>query len=209
MPSMERDAIQDWLNALAAKQPTPGGGAAAALQAAIAAALIGMVTIYTTGPKWTDREARMKQLNKEAAELRAKALALVQADAAAFDQVGAAYRLPKGTPDEKMARTVAIQQALTGAANPPSDIVLLAIRLVEVAEEIADKGNPNVISDVAVASSTARAALEAAIVNIEINEQAITDEPTKKWLKETVDQATKAIKKADTVTERVRKGLAK
>ena len=63
-------SVEAWLVELADRTPTPGGGGAAGLMAAISAALIGMVTAYTTGEKWQDREPRMRELNKEAAERR-------------------------------------------------------------------------------------------------------------------------------------------
>lgn len=203
------EAIGTWLGELADRQPTPGGGAVAALSAALSAALIGMVTSYTTGPKWADVDERMQAVNKEAAELRAQAVALIQEDTVAFTRVGTAYGLPKTTPKEKQVRQRSIQAALVAAAKPPRVTAGLALRLVAIAEELVDSSNPNVISDVAVAASTARAALEAAIVNIEINEQLITDEQEKDVLKVAVTQAELAIKKAAVVVQRVRESMGK
>lgn len=157
---MDSVILKEWLADLAAKQPTPGGGGVAALHAATAAALLGMVTIYTTGAKWADREAEMKKLHEEVAELRHQALDLIDADAQAFAGVGEAYKLPKATYDEKQIRTEAIQKALIAAAEPPCQVVKLTTRLVEIAQKIAKTGNPNVISDVAVAAHTAQAALQ-------------------------------------------------
>lgn len=201
---MDNVTINDWLESLAAKVPTPGGGAVAALAAAVAAAQLGMVAAYTTGPKWQDREERMQELSAELADLRAAALGLVSADAKAFSAVGAAYQLPKETEAEKTARKVAIQQSLALAADPSAKTAQLATHLVKIAEEIAASGNPSVISDVAVSASVARAALESAIVNIEINEHALEDLGTKQDLKQAVVDATEAIQDADVVIETVR-----
>lgn len=205
---MTNASVNDWLESLAAKQPTPGGGAVAALSAAIAAAQLGMVAIYTTGPKWQDREARMLELSKELDDLRTRALALVEADAKAFAKVGAAFGLPKETDDQKAARTQAIQAALAQAADPPAKTAKLAGRLVEIATEIATTGNPSVISDVAVGASLAKASLESAIVNIEINEHAIKDSATKQELQQAVEDASDFIQEADNVVEVVRDGMA-
>jgi formiminotetrahydrofolate cyclodeaminase len=201
---MDNQSTKTWLDSLAAKQPTPGGGGAAALLTSISAALLGMVSIYTTGPRWQEQESRMLELNSELADLRQEALALIDADAAAFTTVGAAYKLPKETAEDKKDRKAAIQKALLTAAQPPQAVAKLAIRLVDISEEIAKHGNANVISDVAVASSTAEAALSAAIVNIEINQSFLDDSSERQKLGAAIQQAEAAIKRASSVTETVR-----
>lgn len=205
---MEDVHLSDWLASLAAKQPTPGGGAVAALSAAIAAAQLAMVANYTTGEKWQDRETHMKALANKLDTLRGRAIALVEADAEAFASVSEVYKLPKETDDEKALRKSAIQSALVGAAQPPRQTAELAAQLVVIAEELAEAGNPNVISDVAVGASLAKAALEAAIVNIEINQQQLGDGEGTQSLQQAIEQATEATQRADMVVETVRKQLA-
>jgi formiminotetrahydrofolate cyclodeaminase len=200
-------AVDTWLAELASRNPAPGGGAAAALCAATGAGLIGMVTAYTTGPRWADRQARMQQLNDEAARLRADALAVADDDAAAFSAVGAAYKLPRETEELKAIRGAAIQQALIGAAAPPARAGLLAVRLIEMAQELADSSNPNVLSDVAVASSAARATLEGAVVNIEINLRQIKDEAEVSRLESIVRDLDAAMDAAGRVVAAVREKL--
>ncbi len=203
-----KTSVETWLQELADRTPTPGGGGAAGLTAAISAALMGMVTAYTTGEKWQDRQARMTELNAEAAELRAAALALVGEDEAAFAAVGAAYRMPRGTDAEKSERALAIQVALVEAAQPPAGVARVARRLVDIAGELVQSGNPNVVSDVGVASAAARAALQAAVLNIEINLRQITDPQVGMDLRAEVAAATEYIERADAVTERVREAIA-
>lgn len=205
---MDDVSLAGWLESLAAKKPTPGGGAVAALAAAISAAQLEMVAAYTTGPKWQDSETRMKELIKKLGGLRSDALALVQADAEAFAKVGSAYQMPKETEDEKTIRKSAVQKALAEAAGPPTKTAQLAARLVEIAAELAKTGNQSVISDVAVGASMARVALEAAIVNIEINAHALEDALVQKTLRAAVGEATGAIQDAGTVTGAVRDRLA-
>lgn len=195
--------IATWLEGLASKTPTPGGGAVAALAAAISAAQLGMVASYTTGPKWQLLESRMLELIGETTSLRERALELVGEDAAAFANVRAAYQLSKLTDDEKAARQTVIQQALTQATVPPTQTAQVAIRLLDIAAEIAASGNPNVISDVLVASSMARASLESALINIEINDHSINDPDTKKKLQKFMHDAAQSIKNADIVNKTV------
>lgn len=201
-------SIGDWLDSLAAKQPTPGGGAVAALCAAIAAAQLQMVAAYTTGPKWQDRETRMNELAKTLSELRATALDLIHADSEAFSAVGSAYGLPKSNDNEKSVRKSAIQKALINASQPPIDTARLAIKLVPIAVELAKTGNPSVISDVAVAATMARSALESAIVNIEINQHSIKDQNTVNTLQSAVKEAIGAVQDAGMVYETVRDRMA-
>lgn len=201
---MKNETVESWLDALAARTPTPGGGAAAALAAATSAALIGMVTNYTTGEKWADREQIMKELTIEASTLRLQALELADADAAAFAGVGAAYKLPNGTDSEKAAKSTAIQTALIAAAVPPQTVAELSKKLVDLCEELIEASNPNVISDVAVAASMAHAALESAIINIEINQQMITDKETASSLMQAVQEAANTLVRAEAVVQQVR-----
>jgi formiminotetrahydrofolate cyclodeaminase len=201
------EAVEAWLTELASRSPAPGGGAAAALCAATAAGLVGMVTAYTTGPKWADRQARMQELNDQAARLRADALGLADDDAAAFSAVGAAYGLPRQTEEQQAARRAAIQQALIGAAGPPAATGLLAVSVLEMARELVDQSNPNVLSDVAAAAAAGRAALECAIVNIEINLRQIQDEAEAARLRLIVGDLEQAIGVGSRVVGDVRQRL--
>lgn len=205
---MEDVTISEWLGSLAAKVPTPGGGAVAALSAAIAAAQLSMVVAYTTGKEWEDRAERMKELEKELETFRAEALALVQEDEIAFSGVSEAYQLPKTDDEEKFIRKTTIQQALSLATIPPTKTAQLAIRLLDIATELAASGNPGVISDVAVGASMARSALESAIFNIQINEIAIKDPETKEKLQKIVNDANQLIHKAARVNEIVLQRMA-
>jgi formiminotetrahydrofolate cyclodeaminase len=165
-----------WLEALASAAPAPGGGAAAALNVAVGAALIEMVCNLTIGkPRYAEHEATMKGALARAGEVRAKALALADEDADAFAAVSTAYKLPKDTSAEKADRTAAIQAALVGAADVPLRTAEAAGDVVRLAAEILEGSNVNVISDVAVAASSARAGLESAAVNVEINLAAMAD----------------------------------
>lgn len=167
---MRDDTIAAFLDDLAARVPAPGGGAAAALHAAQAAALLAMVARYSDGPRY-DAEL-MNHLILQADELRYEALALAEADASAFDAVAAAYRLPRESPE----RPGAIAAALAGAARPPADVVRTALLLVSLAEEVLTAGNQNMITDVAAAAEAARAAAVTARLIIEVNLKGITDQ---------------------------------
>src|SRR6185437_576369 len=114
--------------------------------AAQAAALLAMVARYSDGARYD--AGLMGRVVAEADELRATAVELAEADAAAFGAVGAAYQLPRSD----AGRPEAIASALAGAARPPADVVRLALRLIPLAEELLTGGNRSVITDVGAAA---------------------------------------------------------
>jgi methenyltetrahydrofolate cyclohydrolase len=176
MEPVADQAVGSWLDDLASAAPAPGGGAAAAMLAAIGAALVSMVCELTVGkPRYAEHEDVMRAALASAAEFLAEARRLADADAVAFGAVSEAYRRPKGTEAERVARTEAIQVALVGAAGVPLRTAAVAAGIVELSERILPGANVNVLSDVAVAASSARAALAAAEVNVEINVAALRD----------------------------------
>ena len=199
--------MSDWLDQLADRTPAPGGGAVAALCAASSAALLEMVANYTTGGKWTDREEAMKAVLAEAGELRVRAAQLARDDAEAFGAVGAAYGLPRSTPEEKAARSDAIQDATRGAAEPPVQVGRVATRLVALADAMVEPANPNVLSDVGVAAATARAALSGSITNIVVN-AAFLDGDDATRLRDEAAGLDRAVAQADAVAARVLEKLS-
>ena len=195
--------IAEWLDELADRKPTPGGGAVAALCAASSAALLEMVGNYTTGKKWADREEAMKALVAEAGALRARAGQLAEADTEAFAAVGTAYALPRATDEEKAERSAAIQRATLGAAEPPVQVGRVATRLVELAAGLVDPANPNVLSDVGVAAVTARAALGGSVVNITVNAALLRDADAARGLLDEAAELERVMVRADEVAARV------
>ncbi|NUO56609.1 MAG: cyclodeaminase/cyclohydrolase family protein [Hamadaea sp.] len=204
-----QQTISEWLGDLASGEPTPGGGAAAALMAATGAALVGMVTELTIGnPRYADHEAVLADARERAAHLRRLATELADADEAAFGSVIEAYRLPKATETEKAGRSAAIQQALAGAAQVPLRLAAVAAEVVELTESILDGANVNVLSDVAVAADAARAALSSAAVNVAVNTSALTDRSVAAALDGELAGHLSAIARADRVSAAVRARIA-
>jgi glutamate formiminotransferase/formiminotetrahydrofolate cyclodeaminase len=169
--------IADFLEALAAKQSTPGGGGAAALTASQAAALLCMVVNFTLGAKkYADVQEEMKGYLAQADTLRLRLLELADEDVAAFQGVTACYAMPKESDAEKAARTEALQKALKEAARVPFVTAENALAVMQLAEPVASMGNSNVVSDAAVALYLADAAIHAAMINVNINLKFIKDE---------------------------------
>ncbi len=169
--------IETFLNELASGESTPGGGAAAALTGSQAAALLSMVLNFTVGRrKYAAVEEELRGLLLRTEEMRAELLLYADKDAEAFGAVAACYSMPRSTTEEKDARTIAMQTALREAAEVPFAIAALCADLLELASPVAEKGNPNIVSDAATAAHLAHAALYSALVNVDINLKYLKDE---------------------------------
>ena len=169
--------VIDFVAATASKEPTPGGGAIAALTAATGAALAEMVANLTVGKKGYEAvQPEMEELQAKAEAIRKRMLELSQADADVFNIFMNALGLPKNTDEEKAARTAAIQQAYKDAAMVPFDIGELANQIFDLAELASRKGNQNLITDGIIAAINARAAVKSAFLNVRINLSGIKDE---------------------------------
>lgn len=160
----------DFLEALASASPAPGGGSAAAFSGAAAAALAAMVGRVTLGKKkYAAVEPQMLLLIEQADQLRQELTAAVERDAAAFNQVMAAFKLPKETTDQEQKRQAAIEQATLAAAEVPLEVAHMALRVLELIVQAATLGNVNAISDAGSGGALARAALTGAGLNVRIN----------------------------------------
>lgn len=169
--------VIDFVAATASKEPTPGGGAIAALTAATGAALAEMVANLTFGKKGYEAvQTEMEVLQAKAEEIRNRMLELSQADADVFNIFMKALGLPKNTNEEKAIRTAAIQQAYKDAAMVPFEIGELANQIFDLAELASRKGNQNLITDGIIAAINARAAVKSAFLNVRINLSGIKDE---------------------------------
>jgi len=168
--------VQELLDAFSAPTPTPGGGSAAALAGAIAASLLAMVAAMPKTKSGTPEErAALDALQPTLRSLRAELVDLIDRDAASYDGVVAAYRLPKGTDEEKAARKSAVAAAMKHATDVPLQTLRAAVALSTHADVIAANGNPNASSDVGVAKQLAVAAGLGAMMNVETNLAGLSD----------------------------------
>ena len=170
------ERIELFLKNLAGPSATPGGGSAAALAGAMGAALVGMVCNLTVGKKrFTDVEDDLRGVLDETETLRQRLTSLANADTQAFDQVMAAYRLPKETQEEQTARQAAIQAALRQATQVPLETAIACAAVIKLAAQVIAKINPNALSDAGAAALLAEAGLRGAQLNVAINLADIQD----------------------------------
>ncbi|SHJ18684.1 cyclodeaminase/cyclohydrolase family protein [Desulfofundulus thermosubterraneus] len=160
--------VHDFMDAVAADSPAPGGGSVAACTGACGAALMAMVCRLTLRGREEEGTA-MGRLLALAEEKRRELAYLVEEDTAAFHWVMDALRLPKGTPAEKEKRRQALLEATFYAARVPLRTASLCVELLEHIRVLADRGNQNALSDAAVALECLYAACRGACYNVRIN----------------------------------------
>lgn len=169
--------IQVFLDELASKASTPGGGSAAAIIGAMGAALVSMVANLTVGKKnYEAVEGEIKNILARSEALRTQLTDMVKADVEVFNQVMGAYGMPKETDEQKAQRTEAIQAALKEATDVPLACAKLCAEVIHLCLPVAEKGNKGVISDAGVAVLAGYAALRSAALNVYINIGGIKDE---------------------------------
>ncbi len=169
--------IDEFLDELASKSPTPGGGSVAALSGALGAGLVSMVCGLTIGKKgYESVEEEMTRILAESDEIRGEMTKLVDLDAEAFNAIIKAYGFKKSTDEERHIRTEAIQASLRKAAEVPMRVIELAVKALSLASEAGKIGNKNVLSDIAVAGVMLNAAVDAAWFNVSVNLDSIKDE---------------------------------
>ena len=176
MSEIKEKSVELFLDELAGRQATPGGGSAAAVMGAQSAALISMVCNLTIGkPKYAEVEDDMQLLLSQAEALRTELTGMIKADVDVFDKLMATYGLPKETDEEKAARSTQIQEVLKEATIVPLDCAKACAKAIRLSRVAAEKGNTGVISDAGVAVMSGYGALKSAALNVYINAGSIKD----------------------------------
>ena len=160
----------------ASESPAPGGGSISAYMGALGAALAAMVANLSSHKAgWDDRWEEFSNWAVKGQEIKGDLLRLVDEDTESFNHVMAAFGLPKGTDEEKAARSAAIQKATKHATEVPFRTMQRAFESFEVIREMAAVGNPNSVSDAGVGALCARSAVMGAFLNVKINAAGLKD----------------------------------
>ena len=163
---------REFATRLAAKESVPGGGGAAAYVGALGVALCSMVGNFTTGKKaYTDVEADVQSMIDRAGKVQQRLLDLVDEDARAFEPLSRAYGIPKDDPT----RAEVLEAATKAACMAPMEMMRQICRSIDLLEEMGQKGSRMLVSDVGCGALLARAALEAASMNVFVNTKALAD----------------------------------
>lgn len=188
--------IREFIDSVASKSPTPGGGAVGAIAASMATALVEMVASLTTGKKgYEDYDAEMERVIGEASYRRKRFLELADLDANAFDRVMEAMKLPKDTDAQKQIRNEEIQEALKKASETPYELAREISKVCPLAQFVNKYGNKNALSDAKSAAWLLKASFEIARSNVEINLELIKDKTFVSKMRESMDTLYGMVKK--------------
>jgi formiminotetrahydrofolate cyclodeaminase len=160
VPNYAELPLGRFMDMVASREPTPGGGASAAVAVALAAALTAMAARFSA-----DHLADAETIADRVEELRNRVMPLAQADAAAYGRVLDAYHTPRD--DEKRRRR--IREALSEAADVPLSIAEVGVEVAGNAARLVEEGNPNLRGDAVTAAALAKAGVRAAATLVEIN----------------------------------------
>jgi glutamate formiminotransferase/formiminotetrahydrofolate cyclodeaminase len=162
--------LADFANETASESPAPGGGSIAAYVGALGVSLATMVANLSSHKKgWDDRWAEFSNWAERGEQYKDELMKLVDADTKAFNQIMAAFGLPKSTDEEKTIRTRAIQEATRFAIEVPFKVMQVSYGSMVVIKAMAEIGNPNSVSDAGVGALCARSAVIGAFMNVRIN----------------------------------------
>ena len=165
-------SIDAFLNASAAKQPTPGGGSIAALAGALAAAMGEMVVNYSLGKKdLSEHQETLQHVIAEFTRARQVLLELMIEDQEAFGALSAIRKLPESDPT----RAGKFDAALLVCIRIPQSIGITAAAILNLCDQIGDKVNKYLLSDLAVSAELAMATVRCAAYNVRVNLADVSD----------------------------------
>ena len=170
-------SVRDALEAFSSPDPTPGGGSASALASALGTSLLIMVSGLAKTRAGTEQErAALASARQRLVDLRDELVRAIDADAAAYDRVVSAYKLPKASIDDQHVRKSVVRDALRAATDVPLGVMRLSASALSEAGTVAAFVQTGAASDVGVAIALVRAGLHGAKLNVEINVSAMRDD---------------------------------
>lgn len=197
MGGSSQSETESFYNEVAAKTPTPGGGSVAAAAGTLGAALNSMVCRLTIGKKkYKDVADELRSVLERSEILRGELREMIARDGAAFEAVMTARKMPKDTDEEIEKRNSSIFQATKGASTTPLETARLALEVMKLSRDVAEKGNVNSVSDAGVAALMAKAAVAGAVYNIKINISGFEDQ-------QFVDEMQRRIREIETASDKL------
>ncbi len=185
----------------ASESPAPGGGSIAAYMGALGASLGAMVANLSAHKRgWDDQIEFFSQQAEKGQELKDRLLALVDEDTDAFNKIIDASRLPKGSEEEKKLRNAAIIAATKNAIETPLEVMQVSFDAYTFLKAMAQKGNPNSVSDAGVGALACRAAVHGAYLNVKINCAGFEDH---KYVEKIFKKANGILKRSDSACETI------
>ena len=187
--------LTDFANETASESPAPGGGSISAYMGAMGSALGTMVANLSSHKRgWDDRCPEFSEWAEKGKYYQEALMKKVDEDTQAFNTIMDAFKMPRGTEEEKKERKEAIDKATKYATEVPFETMKLCYESMEVMKAMAETGNPNSVTDAGVGALAARSGVMGALLNVKINAADLTDKAfAEKILKEGEEIKQKAI----------------
>lgn len=207
---LTRLSLKVFANETASENPAPGGGSVAAYAAALGASLGAMVANLSAHKKgWDDRWEEFSKWAVKGQDYKVELLQLVDEDSKAFEEVMAAWKLPKESQSDFEARIAAINRATIKAIEVPYKVMKISLEAMELIRYSAENGLSGSISDAGVGALMANAAIKGAYFNVRINCKSLENPGyVGKTLKDASVIAEKATQMENEILEIIEKKLA-
>ncbi len=193
----------EFANETSRESPAPGGGSIAAYSGALGASLATMVANLSAHKRgWDSRWKEFSEFAQKGQAIKDKLLYLVDEDTNAFNKIIEAIRMPKNSEEEKSSRKEAITKATKYAIQIPFTVMKTSFEALPLLEYMANKGNPNSVSDAGVGVLAVQTAVEGAYMNVVINCKDLDD---KKFVDDTLNQADKILKETQNKSKEILK----
>jgi len=181
MNNLFSQPLRDVLKVSASSEPVPGGGSVSAIAGCFGAAMVSMVANLTIGKKkYHDVESKAVAVRDRVLSLMNRLEALVNEDMASFQRFMEVYKMPRETQEQEQTRAFLLEETLKASTETPLRIARACLEGLEMAAEIASFGSKMAISDAGVGANLLHAALESALLNVDINLPSIKDEAFKR-----------------------------
>lgn len=169
-------SVEKFAQETASESPAPGGGSISAAMGSFGAALATMVANLSSHKAgWDERWEEFSNWADKGKYYMEQLTKMVDEDTNAFNKIMNAFGLPKGTDEEKAARTKAIEDATIYAIEVPFKVMQLCYESMEVIKAMAEYGNPNSVTDAGVGALAARSGVLGAFLNVKINASGLKD----------------------------------
>ena len=202
MTEVSGSTIRGFLDSLASRSSTPGGGAAAAMTAALGAAIIEMACGFAIGRrKYAGSQDQLKYASTRCREIRARAVELADLDSQVFRKVMDAFRLPRDSEGRREVRRRAISQSAETAARVPLELAELCGELAVLGADVAESGNPNLVADAVGGAALARGAARVCELNVKSNLELVNDDQFVASARRRLMRAVEALESADALVE--------
>ncbi|MCY3800451.1 MAG: cyclodeaminase/cyclohydrolase family protein [Chloroflexi bacterium] len=203
MTEISGSTIGEFLDSLASKSSTPGGGAAAAMTAALGAAIIEMACSFAIGRrKYASHQDQLQHASDRCREIRARAIELADLDSQVFQEVMDAFRLPRDSKVRRECRKRAISRSAENSARVPLELAELCGELVGLGADAAELGNPNLVADAVGGAALARGAVRICELNVRSNLALVSDDEFVASARRRLRHAVDASQSADVLVER-------